>query len=215
MRKIPFEKGEFYHVFNRGVDKRIIFKDKDDINRFLESMEKFNCVEPIGSILEKRISDKLGRRTPNVEKLVNIVCYCLNPNHFHFVLEQRADGGISEFLKRVCGGYAKYFNEKYKRSGSLFQGRAKSVHINSDEHLLYVSCYVNFNYIIHDIKKDQLFYSSWDEHIGERKTNICSADIILARFKNSSEYEKMAKETVVNIKRKRDRKDLTKFLIEE
>ena len=67
--------------------------------------------------------------------LVQIICYCLNPNHYHLLLKEIKDGGISEFMKRVGGGYTWYFNNKHKRSGTLFQGRFKSVHIKSNEQL--------------------------------------------------------------------------------
>ena len=214
MRKTPFVKKEFYHIFNRGVDKRKIFLSQDDLHRFLESMEEFNCTEPSGSILEQRVSRKLGRRTPKKNKLVNIICYCLNPNHFHLILEQCADNGISEFMKRLCGGYAKYFNEKNKRNGALFQGKFKSVHIKSNEHLLYVSCYVNLNYIVHGIKERELVYSSWAEYTGRAKKKICTSDIILGQFKNEGEYERMAKETAEQIGEKRHSAETEELLLE-
>jgi len=122
-----FANGEFYHIFNRGVDKRNIFSEEYDIYRFLKSMELFNSTEPIGSIYEKTFTDKkFGRPTSKSDKsdkLVEFVCFCLNPNHYHVILEQITEGGISELMKRLGGGYTKYFNEKYKRTGSLFQGR--------------------------------------------------------------------------------------------
>lgn len=94
-RDIKFVEGEMYHVFNRGVDKRNIFDDKYDIERFLKSMEQFNSLVPIGSIYENRFNknnkEKLGN---GVSKLVNFLCYCLNPNHFHFILEQVSENGI-------------------------------------------------------------------------------------------------------------------------
>jgi len=216
MRKVSFIEKEFYHIFNRGVDKRNIFLSKEDISRFLESMEEFNCIEPVGSILEQRVSRKLGRPTSNEsgEKLVNIICYCLNPNHFHFILEQCADNGISEFMKRLSGGYAKYFNEKYKREGALFQGRFKSVHIDSNEYLLYVSSYVNLNYIVHGIKKDQIFTSSWEEYVGKIKKSICKSDIILGQFKTKQEYGHIARETAAQIGKKRYEEKMGRFFLE-
>lgn len=93
MRKHSFTNGEFYHIFNRGVEKRNIFLDKTDFERFLKSIEEFNTIKPIGSLYENSfLKNKLGSRTTK-SRLVNVVCYCLNPNHYHFILEQRSEGG--------------------------------------------------------------------------------------------------------------------------
>src|SRR3989344_438138 len=97
MRKESFAIGEYYHIYNRGVDKRKIVQDKFD-------------------------SSKIKIHKP----LINIVAYCLNPNHFHMILEQIEDSGISKFMKRLAGGYSWYFNNRYKRSGTLFQGPFKA-----------------------------------------------------------------------------------------
>ena len=131
MRKTIFTEGEFYHVYNRGVDKRTIFLDDYDYARFLQSMDEFNTVNPIGSIYENFFAKKLGHRVSKNKKLVNIVTYCVNPNHFHFILSQVSDRGIEKFMQRLNMGYAKYFNNKYKRDGVLFQGNFKAVHIDT------------------------------------------------------------------------------------
>ena len=122
MRKHVFTNDEFYHIFNRGVEKRTIFIDKGDFERFIESMDVFNSVLPVGSLYEHAFTkNKLGGRTP--KSLVNIICYCLNPNHYHLILKQLVDGGISEFMKRVAGGYTNYFNIRYKRNGVLYHSQ--------------------------------------------------------------------------------------------
>src|SRR3989344_8034371 len=154
MRKTTFANGEFYHIYNRGVDKRDVFLNENNFNRFLQSTKEFNTLDPIGSIYWNSFNkdgdrSQLRRRT---SKLVNIVCYCLNTNHYHFVLEQIVDGGISEFIKRLAGGFTKYFNAKYDRTGVLFQGKFKANHIDSNEYLLHASAYVNLNNLVHKIK---------------------------------------------------------------
>ena len=95
MRKVALVEGEYYHIYNRGVDKRTIFQDQEDLSRFFQSMEEFNYVEPIGSIFQ----NSFNKKRKNSKKLVEIICYCLNPNHFHFVLRQFVENGISEFMK--------------------------------------------------------------------------------------------------------------------
>lgn len=207
MRKIRFAPGEYYHIFNRGTDKRSVFLDDADFDRFLQSIEDFNSTKPIGSIFENSFrKNQLGRPT---SKLVDIVCYCLNKNHFHLVLKELIDGGVSEFMKRV-GGYTKYFNIKYRRDGMLFQGRFKAKHIDSNEYLLRVSVYVNLNNLAHQIRGNA-YRSSWIEYCsgGRRKEELCKKSIILRQFKDVTEYRTFAKEALVGIL---ENKELTKEL---
>ncbi len=217
-RKTSFVIGEHYHVYNRGVDKRIIFADTHDVHRFFQSMIEFNTVPPIGSLYENSFL-QLGGETPKSgEKLVNIIAYCLNPNHFHLILEQLTDGGISEFMKRL-GGYTGYFNKKHERSGSLFQGVFKDVHIDSNEYLLHVSAYVNLNDRVHQLggetPKLVESMSSWGEYMDKGIKGICEKEIILGQFKNVSEYKEFALSSLEAIlKRKEDLKDLDRFLLE-
>ncbi len=202
MRKVPFVGDEYYHIYNRGVDKRPIFEDKKDLDRFFQSIKEFNSVEPIGSIFENSFNEK-----KDIKKLVEIICYCLNPNHFHFVLRQLVDNGISEFMKRL-GGYTWHFNSRHKRNGALFQGRFKSSHINSNEYLLHVSAYVNLNNRFKG-SPYPLSKSSWGEYLDTEGECICSPGIVLGQFKNSKEYEKFAQASLKDILR---RKELIKDL---
>lgn len=201
MRKVPFVEKEFYHIYNRGVDKRKIFSDKNDMGRFFKSMSEFNTIDPIGSIYEKSFDKKSGTDKP----LVKFVAYCLNPNHFHFILEQVADRGIEKFMHRLGTGYTKYFNERNSRSGSLFQGRFKANHIDSNEYLLHVSAYVNLNYKVHKLIKDHdLYLSSWDEYIFPKATGFCKKEMTLGQFKSSARYKKFAEETLTSILERRE-----------
>src|SRR3989338_11318864 len=201
-RDIKFVEGEMYHIFNRGVDKRNIFNDKYDIERFLKSMEQFNSLEPIGSIYENRFNknkskDQLGN---SVTKLVNFICYCLNPNHFHFILVQVSENGIEKFMHRLLG-YSRYYNNRHKRSGVLFQGPFKAVHIDSNEQLLHTSVYVNLNDQVHKLGNAvaKLVKSSWEEYANENVNGFCKKDIILKQFKNKKEYKDFSENTFESI----------------
>jgi putative transposase len=210
MRKTEFAKGEYYHIFNRGVDKREIFLNWDDLNRFYQSMEEFNTLEPIGSIYENSFrKDKLGNLVSKQEKLVDFVCYCLNPNHYHFILKQLVEKGIEKFMHRLGLGYVKYFNEKHKRSGVLFQCPYKAVHIDSNEYLLHLSVYVNLNNKVHKLG-NQVSKSSWKEYFSN-KNLFCERETILGQFKNPEDYRKFAMNSLIGI---RERKELEKLLIE-
>ena len=157
MRKDPLITGLYYHIYNRGVDKRDIFMNKSDLKRFVLSVKEFNTIEPVGSIKDLMLQKNSDVGRPNLKPLVSIVCYCFNPNHFHFILKQEVDNGISEFFKRLLGGYTKYFNLIHKRSGALFQGRFKSNLIDDDAYFLKIRPYVNLNYSIHDIPKSKQY----------------------------------------------------------
>ena len=210
-RKVKFAKNHFYHIFNCGVDKREIFSFPDDLARFLQSMDEFNTTKPIGSIFQNSFNP-LRSSTPKDGKLVNFVCYCLNSNHYHFLLEQVADNGIEKFMQRLGTGYTNFFNHKNKRSGSLFQGRFKSIHIDSNEYLLHLSAYINLNDKAHQLGSSAS-KSSWGEYVGNNfgDFNFCKKDIILGQFKNKEEYKDFAEESLKII---REKKEIEKLLLE-
>lgn len=215
MNRGPLVTGEFYHVYNRGVDKRKVFLSDIDFIRFLKSMEEFNVVEPIGSLYVKSFEkNKLSGSTAKSGKLVDIVAYCLNSNHFHFILHQCVENGISEFMKRLSGGYTWYFNNRRKRSGALFQGRFKAIHIDSNPYLLHLSAYVNLNNNTH--KVSGVYRSSWNEYVWESKEYLCKRDIVLDQFKDVVEYRNFAEDTLKNIlERKALYTELENFFFDE
>ena len=152
MRKTVFADDQIYHIFNRGVDKRTIFLDDKDYLRFLHQLYELNDED---SVLN--VKYYFNRQTKTVEprpvtiqvdrgkQLVDILVFTLMPNHYHLMLRQRVENGIVKFMQKLGTGYSMYFNKKNKRSGSLFQGRFKAVHISSDEHLIYLPHYIHTN----------------------------------------------------------------------
>lgn len=216
--KIPFVPGEIYHLYNRGVDKRPIFMDIFDLERFFSGILLFNTTEPIGSIYEKSFEKPSKKKK---EPLVELIAYCLNQNHYHLLVKEREEGGISEFMKRLSGGYTGYFNNRYQRSGVLFQGGFKSRHINSNEYLLHVSAYVNLNNRAHQLggRTPKLMRSSWDEYVGYvdlPQQHLCEGkDIILEQFASSEKYRLFAEDALQDIiRRKKEDKELTNLLLE-
>lgn len=207
MRKEPLVTGLYYHIYNRGVDKRDIFMNKADLNRFALSVKEFNTIKPVGSIkdlyFKKQDDSDVGR--PN--RLVSIVCYCFNPNHFHFILKQEVDGGISEFFKRLLGGYTKYFNLIHQRNGALFQGRFKSRLIDDEAYFLKIRPYVHFNYLLHDIPKEKqhLILSSEKEYENNNFKLICKeeASLLLNFYGSNEAFKKECLEVVSMIREER------------
>ena len=195
MRNVSFAENEFYHIYNRGVDKRNVFIDKGDVSRFFKGIEQFNTPEVLGSIGR-------GHRVSTEPKLVNFIAYCVNPNHFHFILEQVADKGIEKFMHKIGMGYAKYFNTKYKRSGALFQGKFKAKLIDSNEYLLHLSAYINLNDKAHSRghSVSTIGQTSWNEYTkGDFVNGLCKKEIILSQFKNREGYQKFAESSLKSI----------------
>ena len=193
IRKHDFIEGEYYHLYNRGVDKRDIISDHQDLDRLFRSIIEFNQEETIGSIYENSFKkDSLGSKA---SKLVTIVAYCINPTHFHLLVTPLVDNGIEKFMQRM-GGYTKYFNERNDRNGSLFQGKFKSKHVDDNNYLLRLSAYVNMNN--RDLlgsKASKLSKSSLEEYVDDdMEDGICDSSIVLDQFKNKKEYFEFAKE---------------------
>ncbi|NCO80111.1 hypothetical protein CO116_00920 [Candidatus Falkowbacteria bacterium CG_4_9_14_3_um_filter_38_19] len=124
--------------------------------------------------------------------LVDIICYCLNPNHYHLLIKQLVNDGVSKFMHKISISYTNYFNQKNNRSGSLFQGTYKTIEIKSNEHLQKLSCYINGNPEIHGIAKAKNWpWSSCQDYLGLRRGTLCNKSKVLTEFKNINEYKKL------------------------
>jgi putative transposase len=174
---------EYYHVYNRGAHKAAIFNQKIDYERFLSLLYIANNSEPVRFYnlnINKIFSYE--RKTT----LVDIVAYCLMPNHFHIALKERVEGGITRFLQKLCTGYSMYYNIKYDHSGTIFQGRCKSKHVDNDDYFRYLIQYIHLNPfgieepdMTRGAKSDHLDeataysktyeYSSFKDYLGEKR----------------------------------------------
>lgn len=222
MRKTAFANEEHYHIFNRGVDKREVFLDTGYYQRFLLSMDLLNDSRD-GLMIEWRdfkksnpkakLSDFLEPRSRKRDPLVEFVAYCLNPNHYHFILKQVADKGIERLMHKLGLSYTLYFNKRNKRTGALFQGNFKAAHIDSNEYLLYLSAYVNENNFIHGYNKRSAWpYSSLPDYLSKKDDKLVNKDIISGQFKNTREYKEFLDEHALKMK---DDKELKRYLIED
>ena len=185
-----FAPDQYYHVYNRGVEKRIIFVDDQDYTVFIGLMKKYL----VGS-------DKLrGRHTQKpIGEEVKLLSYCLMPNHFHLLLYQTSESGVTKFMRKLATGYAMYFNDRYNRVGTLFQGRYKASHIDEDAYIQHISRYIHMN---PDGYSDYP-YSSYKYFMSPDKTpNWLRADLLISFFDNDykeyqafiTDYEETAKE---------------------
>lgn len=178
-RNFVFATGEHYHIYNRGTDKRKIFSSKKDYERFVALLYLANDQSVVhmsnyqGSTLMELLSE------PKENTLVDIEAYCLMPNHFHLLIHEKNEGGISTFMHKLSTAYTMYFNRKYNRSGNLFQGRFKAKHADNDNYLKYLIAYIHLNPIA-------LIEPKWKE---EGVKNIRKASSFLAQYKLSSYNE--------------------------
>ena len=132
--------GEYYHIFNRGNSKQKIFHDKEDYYYFIKLLH----------VLNQKYNKQLRERPqnpfiPNDNPLVSIGAYVIMPNHYHLLLTQTENGDVSKFMQKIGTGYAMYYNQKYNRTGSLFEGKFKSQHAYNDIYLKYLFSYIHLN----------------------------------------------------------------------
>lgn len=137
-RKQNFVEGEFYHIYNRGIEKKIIFQDVEDYQHFMYLMFICNTEK---SIIVRDVSEKFERG----DSIVEIGAYCLMPNHFHFLIREKTEGGITLYTRKVFTAYSMYFNKKYERTGKLFENVFKAINIDSDEYFKYLYSYIHLN----------------------------------------------------------------------
>lgn len=201
IRTVPLIKGQIYHIVNRGVNHQAIFKDKRDYTRLLDIISFYQFIKPpLRFSFFERLSIKEKERFWNNlekknQKLVNLLSFCLMPNHFHILIRQESDNGISKFLANFQNSFTKYFNTRHKRIGHLMQGQFKAVRIETNEQLLHASRYIHLNpytsYVVKNVKDLKKYpWSSLSEYIGNAKKNICETETILSHFSSRNAYLK-------------------------
>lgn len=188
----------YYHLYNRGVEKRLIFLDDQDRNVFLSYLKTYllpkdektlqaTLASPTSSSKEKDTTLKLLRMN-NFSDTLTLLVYCLMPNHFHFLVKQTDATTIDSFMQSFCTRYSLYFNRKYHRIGGLFQGLYKAVRVTSDEQLLHLSRYIHRNPIAlasQGATLQDYIYSSYPQYLGLAHADWIYPEGILAYFPKS------------------------------
>jgi len=196
-RNPPLVTGFYYHVFNRGVNKQQIFSPLRDYIRFLELIRFYQRGDlpfSFSRLVKLSIPEqqKAWKSILDHLKIVEVVAYCLMPNHFHFLLFQKTDGGISHFMANLENSYSRYYNTKYERVGHLFQGQFKAVRVTNNSQLLHLSRYIHLNpytsFVVDSLEElEQYQWSSLLEYLEER-FNLCDPTIVLNQFKSFLDY---------------------------
>lgn len=142
VRNLTFSIDEFYHLYSRGVDKRLIFLDEADKQRFIKLLYVCNANKPVEY---RNIKNKKFSEIDIENKIVAVGAYCLMPNHFHLLVREVEEGGIVKFMSKLLTAYSSYFNKKYERTGALFGSEFKASHANKDVYLKYLFSYIHLN----------------------------------------------------------------------
>lgn len=215
MKRLSFETNHTYHIFNRGVDKRVIFNDSKDYLRFKQILRELNTVDSSGGVYILRKGGKIFLENLDKRPLVEIVAYNLLSNHFHLVLKQLEENGISKFMQKIGTGYTIYFNEKNQRSGSLFQGKFKAVLVDSEQYFRHLVHYVNFNHVIHETET-RPEYNSIQDYASESSNNkISDFKSLTPWFKNFEDFLTTSKDSIEYSKQIKNDKKNNNFIIEE
>lgn len=200
-RKVPLVVDEVYHVLNRGIFLQPTFPSTRDYTRAIELIRYYQNKKPpirysrflyLSNERRRKILENLSEKK---EFLVEIFSYCLMPNHFHFLLKQTEDEGISKFMSNFTNSYTRYFNVKNKRNGPLFQGKFKAIRVETDEQLMHLSRYIHLNphssYVVKNLKALKKYpYSSLPEYLGKSQVSFCDKEAVLGQFKSLKSYKK-------------------------
>lgn len=187
-----YEPGGYYHLYNRGVEKRQIFMDEMDYSVFISYLAMYlsqeQCLQGVSS--EEKVSP--SRVLKNYFGEIKLLAYCLMPNHFHLMVKQESEHGIDHFMRSLSTKYVRYFNSKYKRVGSLFQDTYKGVHIVSEYQFVYLSKYIHRNPLDityedtprRSIRLEDYKYSSYANYLNKYWQGWLDAEEILGLFTN-------------------------------
>jgi putative transposase len=196
IRLTPLVNGEVYHILNRGISQQLTFSDKREYQRAVDTSNFYSFASPPVKFSHfLKFSQERKNRTITQLKgarLVEILCFCLMPNHFHFLVKQIVDDGITKFMSKFQNSFTRYFNTRHQRVGPLFQGPFKAIRVESDEQLLHLSRYVHLNpyssYVVKNFKDlENYIWSSFPEYLGA-KEGFCQKKLILSFFPNKENY---------------------------
>ena len=174
------EDGIYLHIYNKGVENRALFNNEEDYGVFLDYLKDYLTAPKDPKSIQKvfEVHGHKFRGIPHQPKnylnKVELIAYSLMPNHFHLLLHQKTRGSIEGFIRSLCTRYSIYFNKKYKRTGSLFEGPYKSVSIDIEPHLTHLTRYLHHTG----------GYSSYPEYLGLRSTSWVKPEIVLSKFDN-------------------------------
>ncbi len=177
-----FYNGGTYHAYNRGVEKRTVFIDDQDYRMFIYYLRLYLTPDLEGFELRQWNHRDLSRS-------IDLISYCLMPNHYHLILRQLKEGAITELMRRVVNGYTQYFNRRWGRIGTLFQGSYKAASVVSNEQLMHLSKYIHINPLAIGLNISSYPYSSYKAYLGEDSHSWLRIGSVLELFGGFEQYK--------------------------
>lgn len=177
----------FYHVYNRGVDKMVIFKTKTDYLYFTSLLLYYLCPDDNLAVASLPTRRGIRQESSNLSSDVALVSYCLMPNHFHLLIKQKSAESMTRLMKRVSNSYASYFNLRYSRTGHLFESNSKAVLIETDEQLIHTSRYIHLNPLTLGVNPLKYQFSNFSSIVYDIPTPFTKTDLLLEYFDASSQ----------------------------
>lgn len=177
-----FEGDQYYHVYSRGVAKQPVFLDDEDYRTFLHLFKRY--------LSEKPAYSSARVEYPWYAPRLELLAYCLMPNHVHLLLYQFDEKAITEFMRSLMTSYSMYFNRKYKRVGPVFQSRYRASHITQDNYLEHISRYIHLN----PLKWEHYPYSSLKYYVNNSAPEWISPRKIVNLFPDASQYFEFVKD---------------------
>lgn len=199
MRNVEIAPGEHYHIYNRAVNKQIIFHDINDYSRFIFLILYFQSplnFPQIGRHITRYVKSRafdIAKEEIIKNRTVELVAFCIMPNHFHLIVKETEEKGLATYMQRVLTAYSKYYNAKYGKTGHVFQGPYQAVRVEDDRQLLHLSAYIHRN--PREIskwfnKEDKYEWSSYQDFVKENRwEELLAVDIIKGQFKDGKKYQ--------------------------
>ncbi len=179
-----YDVNAYYHIYNRGVEKRKIFVDDEDYTVFLAMLKRY--------LDSEEHKDRSGRIYNRIEGL-ELVAFCLMPNHFHLFVHQIDDPrAFTKLLHSVCTAYTSYFNRKYKRVGHLFQDRFKASRVTNEDYFMHITRYIHLN----PGKPVGYQWSSLEYYLGNKSADWLHPDKVLSSFSSPQDYLKFVRDYI-------------------
>ena len=188
--KRDFKENSYYHIFNRGVEARSIFQDDQDFRAFLFYLYMYTT--PLEEVKAEYPKLPMRLQSKNLSSEVKLLGYCLMPNHFHLLLQQKSKDAVAKLMKQSINGYTIYFNQRNKRIGALMQGRYKAALIDNNDLLAQIWRFIHLNPVIAGIVENPRDYewSSYGFFCGRKQPLECSTAVFESRFASPEEVEK-------------------------
>ncbi|PSO45927.1 MAG: hypothetical protein BRC25_00345 [Parcubacteria group bacterium SW_6_46_9] len=195
MRSVNIAPDEVYHIYNRGNQKQTLFYTERDYIRMLflmlmfQSPKRFRNIKRRVNYFEDGNDFKIDADKVIKNRFVELINFCIMPNHFHLTVNNLAKDGVPKYLHRIQNAYGRYFNTKRDKTGHVFQGPYKAKHISSDRQLRHLSAYVHKNPKEMRSTYANYYWSSYQDYVDENRWGgLLTTSIILKGFDSKDDY---------------------------